>query len=231
MSTLPRELAPGLHVIDHPLAMPGGIEIGTRSSLIRLSDGGVWLHSPGPLTPVLRAWLETNGPPTAIVAPSLLHHGFVAETARAFPRAHVYGPPGLEAKTGIEAAVLDGTTTPWSSDLASRMLAGCPKMNELVFLHPRSRTLILTDLAFNFHDVPGFGTRFFLRLNGVLGKFRSSRLGRSYYFEDHAALRSSVAQILEWDFDRIIVAHGDVVERDGREIFRRGFDWLLGRSA
>lgn len=223
----PRELAPDLHVIEHPLAMPGGIQIGTRSTVIRLSDRSVWLHSPGPLTPALREWFEKNGPPAAIVAPSLLHHGFVVENARAFPQARVYGPPGFEAKTGIAAALLDGTSTPWVNDLASRMVAGCPKMNELVFLHGRSRTLILTDLAFNFHEVAGFGTRLFLRLNGVLGKFRASRLGRSYYFEDHAALRASVEQILAWDFDRIVVAHGDVVERDGREIFRRGFDWLL----
>lgn len=224
----PRSLDTDVVVFDHPLTLPGGVALGTRSTLIRLSDGRLWLHSPGPSSPASSEWFARHGSPAAIVAPSLLHHGFLAETARAFPEARLYGPPGFTAKTGIEVAVMDGDESPWPRDLAVVMVGGCPKMNELVFLHRPSGTLILTDLAFNFHDVPGFGTRLFLRINGALGRFTSSRLGRRYYFEDHGALRASVERILEWSFDRIVVAHGDVVERDGHAVFRRGFDWLLG---
>ncbi len=34
-------------------------------------------------------------------------------------------------------------------------------------------------------------------------------------------------QILAWDFDRIVVAHGDVLERNGRERLRAAYSWLL----
>jgi len=224
----PRPLDTDVFVVDHPLRLPGGVALGTRSTLIRLSDGRLWLHSPGPSSPAWTEWFAQHGSPGAIVAPSLLHHAYVAEHAAAFPEAQLYGPPGFTAKTGIEVTVIDGDPSPWPGDLAVGLVGGCPKMNELVFLHRASGTLILTDLAFNFHDVPGFGTRLFLRINGALGRFTSSRLGRRYYFEDHAALRASVERILEWPFERIVVAHGDVVERDGHEVFRRGFDWLLG---
>jgi hypothetical protein len=34
-------------------------------------------------------------------------------------------------------------------------------------------------------------------------------------------------RILAWDFDRVIVAHGDVLDRSGQDALRRGYAWLL----
>ena len=34
--------------------------------------------------------------------------------------------------------------------------------------------------------------------------------------KDAAALRRSLAEIEAWDFDRIIVGHGEIVETDGK---------------
>lgn len=218
-------LVPDLWVIDHDFRMPGGIPLGTRTTLVRLSDGTLWLHSPGPLTPALRGWIESQGPVRALVAPNLLHHLFLAAAREAFPEAVVYGPPGLEAK--IAGSALVPGQDAWADDLEWLAVGGCPRLNELVFFHPASRTLILTDLAFHFREAEGLGLRLFLRLNGVLGRFRSSRLARGWFFRDRERLKQSVLEILRWDFDRIVVAHGQVVERDGRETFIRGFDWLL----
>jgi hypothetical protein len=43
---------------------------------------------------------------------------------------------------------------------------------------------------------------------------------------DHVAARASVEQILQWDFDRVIVSHGDVLESGGRERVRGAFAYL-----
>src|SRR2546430_5910826 len=43
------------------------------------------------------------------------------------------------------------------------------------------------------------------------GHFGPHRLIRSA-IRDHAAARQSVDHILKWDFDRVIVSHGDVLE-------------------
>jgi len=40
---------------------------------------------------------------------------------------------------------------------------------------------------------------------------------------DHVAARASVKKILLWDFDRIIVTHGDVVDAGGRDRMRAAF--------
>ena len=44
---------------------------------------------------------------------------------------------------------------------------------------------------------------------------------------DRAAARQSLEQILAWDFDRVIVAHGDIRESGGREALKAGYAWLL----
>lgn len=43
---------------------------------------------------------------------------------------------------------------------------------------------------------------------------------------DKQAARDSVKRILDWDFDRIIVGHGEIVEAGGRELFQEGWRWV-----
>ena len=228
-----RSLDRDLWVIDHPFRMPGGIELGARTTLVRLSDGGLWLHSPGPLTPAIQAWLEENGPVRAIVAPNLLHHLFLAETVAAFPEASIYGPDGLAAKigeklgAGVHIHTLDPQQLPWANELECLLVPGCPAMNELVFLHAKSRTLILTDLAFNIQHANSLITRIFLRINGALGHFGPSRLAKAFFMKDRPQVRAGIEQLLAWNFDRVVVSHGEVLETGGSKALRESYDRLL----
>jgi hypothetical protein len=43
---------------------------------------------------------------------------------------------------------------------------------------------------------------------------------------DRVAARESVARILRWDFDRVIVTHGDVLESGGPAKFAEAFSFL-----
>jgi hypothetical protein len=43
---------------------------------------------------------------------------------------------------------------------------------------------------------------------------------------DRKIARREVDRILEWDFDRVALAHGAQVERDGHEILRDAYAWL-----
>ncbi len=225
----PRSLDKDLWVIDHDFVMPGGIEIGARTTILRLADGGLWLHSPVPLDKETRAWLEVNGPVSAIVAPNLLHHLFLADTVAAFPDAAVYGPEGLAKKipADIRYQVLDPQDHPWRGEMECLLVGGCPRMMELVFYLTNCRTLVLTDLAFNVLHSESLMTRIFLRINGALGRFGPSRLARSFFMQDHAEVRKSVEKILEWDFERVVLSHGDVLEKGGNDALRASYAWLL----
>jgi hypothetical protein len=59
----------------------------------------------------------------------------------------------------------------------------------------------------------------------IHGKIGWSRLLRIVY-RDRAAARRSIDAIIAHDFDRIVIAHGDVIRRDGRAALRRTFDFL-----
>jgi glyoxylase-like metal-dependent hydrolase (beta-lactamase superfamily II) len=221
------ELDRDVWTIDHPLRA-GGLALGTRTSLVRLPDGGIWLLSPGPLDAPARERIAKLGPVRAIVLPNLLHHLYAADAAAAFPEARVYAVPGIEAKQPklrIDERLGDEPPAPWRGALEQVALGGVPRMGEVVFFHPRSKTLFLTDLAFNLHPKDAV-TRLFMRLNGGLDRFGPTRIFRFAVLRDRAALRASLERVLRWDFERVVVTHGEIVPRGGRELLRSAFAWV-----
>jgi hypothetical protein len=94
-----------------------------------------------------------------------------------------------------------------------------PSINEVAFLHKPSRTLLLTDWLFNFNGAATPGGRpvdphLYLRLDGAYHGPRQSRLLRAFIADKHAA-RELGDRLLAWDFDRIIVCHGDIIDTGG----------------
>ena len=198
------QLASQLWTVQYPLRF-GGLQLGTRTLLVRLSDGGLLVHSPGPLDPALRAAVEDLGPVRAILAPNRMHHLWVAEHHRAFPTARVYGAPGVAEKQPslrFHELLSDQAPAAWVGELDQHLVQGIPRLDEVAFFHRSSRTLLLTDLVFNMHHSESWITRLFMRVNGAYGRFGPTRLMRSLV-RDRAALRASIEHLLKWDFDRV----------------------------
>jgi len=219
-------LAPDLWVATRPLPLIVG-DIGTRMTVIRLADGSLFLHSPVKLDGETKSALDAIGPVRAVVAPSRVHHFYVGDYGAAYPQATLYAAPGLEKKRADVhfGAVLDDEPPPaWAGQIDQHVFRGTPIMNEVVFFHAPTRTLLLTDLAFNVvRPMPG-RARFFLRLVNARG-FGPHRIIR-FGVRDRVAARASLERILQWDFDRITVTHGDVLESGGHEALRAAFAWL-----
>jgi Domain of unknown function (DUF4336) len=74
----------GLWGATAPLSL-AGLRIGTRMTVVRLSGGGLWIHSPIPLTPELQTAVDTLGPVAHVVAPNLYHHLFAGQWQAAYP--------------------------------------------------------------------------------------------------------------------------------------------------
>lgn len=222
-----RHLDEGLWTVDHPLRV-GLLAIGSRMTIVRLSDGGLFLHSPVPLPPPLHAALEGEGPVRHVVAPNRLHHLFLADAARAFPGAEAWVAPGLPAKRRdlpAHRVLGDATEAAWKADLEQHLVEGAPALSEVVFFHRATRTLLLTDLAFHVRRAPGLLTRLFWRANGALGRFGPTRMVR-LVLRDRAAVRRSLDRILAWDFERVTLTHGEVLERGGRQALREAYAFL-----
>ena len=225
---MPRAIDDGIWVTDHDdFTMPGGIELGTRSTWLRLADGSLLLHAPGDLSDAEVAAARELGPVSVIVAPNAFHHLFLERAHARFPDAAIHAVPSLQAKyPQLPMQPLSGEVQPaWKGVLEQTPVDGAPRLDEVVFFHPASRSVLLVDLCFNIQRASRLRTRLMMRLTNAWQRFGPSRLARSF-FKDEAAVRASVDRILAWDFERVIVTHGDIVERDGRERLRAAFEWL-----
>lgn len=222
-----QQLAPDLWIADHQLKIMGA-EFGARMSVIRLGSGGLFVHSPVTLTPELHAAIHKLGPVEAVVAPNAMHHMYLPAFTEAFPSALVYVADGVAAKhPDLQVTGLLGEEPEplWALELDQHRIAGQPRINEVAFLHKPSRTLLLTDWLFNFNRSDTWWTRTFLRLAGAYHGPSQSRLLR-LSIADRNAARTSRDRLLAWDFDRIIVAHGDIIPGDGKAVVRKATAWL-----
>jgi hypothetical protein len=220
-------LAAGLWVATRPLVLFTG-DVGTRMTVVRLRDGGLWLHSPVRLDAPTRTALDAIGAVRAVVAPSLVHHFFVGDYAAAYPEARVFAAPGLGRKRSdlrIDETLGEQAPALWAGQLEQELFGAAPLMNEVVFFHPPTRTLVLTDLAFNIvRPAVSRRARLFFWLVGARGL--TPHRGVKLITRDRAAARRSIDRILQWDFDRITVTHGDVMEHGGHAAFEAAFRWL-----
>lgn len=222
-----------LWIVERPQRFYG-LEVGTRMTVIRLADGSLLLHSPVALDAALRRELDALGPVRNVIAPNRVHHLYAGDAVRLYadrePGVQLWVAPGLERKRPdlAFARVLGDEAPPaWKGQLDQVFFRGRPYENEVVFLHRASRTLLLCDLAFNFGPRAHPLTRLLLRLIRSHDRFGPSRLD-PLLIRDRAAARDSLERILAWDFDRVVVAHGDdILESGGREALRRGYAWLL----
>lgn len=223
------QLAPDLWVAEKPLSVLG-VRLGTRMTVVRLGSSGLFIHAPVPLTPDLQRQLDDLGPVQAVVAPSALHHLFIGEYMRAYPKAQFFAAEGVAKKRPelrFHGVLGDRPEFLWGSDLDQLPIRGCPGLNEVAFLHRASRTLILTDWLFNFSAAhrTSLWTRLYLRMVGAWGGPRqTSRLRAA--ITDRDAARVSVDRILGWDFDRVILAHGDIIETGGHAALQSATEWL-----
>lgn len=224
-----RQIDTNLWVVERPLRFVGGVELGARMTVVRLADGSLFLHSPVALDDALRAELQALGTPRYVVAPNRFHHLFAGAYRDVFPECRLYVAPGLpEKRPDLHyAAVLPAeASTPWLGEIDQELFAGLPMMNEVVFLHRASRTLLVCDLAFHLGPEAPWLTRVCFRLVGGYDRFGPTVVER-LLIRDRVAARASLERILAWDFDRVIVAHGKILEQGGREGMRRGYSWLM----
>jgi len=116
---------------------------------------------------------------------------------------------------------------------------------EVVFLYKPERTLITADLLFSLPATEqfskteetatsGIATRLFSLLNSTqgsaLGQKRLLWYGISNGAKDRDGFNTSVSKIANWDFDRIIQCHGDVIESGGKGIFQKVFEWQINAA-
>ncbi|MCP4805373.1 MAG: hypothetical protein GY913_00475 [Proteobacteria bacterium] len=214
-----REVAAGVHVHETPQGF-FGLEVGTRMTVLAL-DQGLLLHSPTNADPTL---LEPLGTPRWVLAPNTFHHLYVGPWLDRGLEG--WCAPGLPEKRPDLAftGVVTKAAAPFGDEALLVPLSCFPLTNEVALFHRPSRTLLVTDLVFNFGPDTPWATRAAMWCAGGYPGCRTTFLERFGMKRDQA--RRDIAALLELDFDRLIPCHGDIVETGGRQTLEAAFHWL-----
>jgi len=231
-----RQIDPDIWVAVQPLRY-FGLGVGTRMTAIRLANRELAIISPIELDDATSRALDEIGTIRHIIAPNLHHYLFADNFKKHYPDATFWAAPGLDIKkpelainrtiqgdadslwNGLEYVLFDGFRT--------LGLSGFDSVNECVFFHRVSRTLILTDIAFHFDEsypaIVQLATK-------VLGGYKnlSPSLLEQIATTDKEKVKESVKKVLDWDFERVIMAHGSIIENNGKQQFKQGYERFLG---
>jgi len=204
-----------------------GLEVGARMTIIDYNgQGDLFIHSPKALTQPLATQLNEIGIVRYVIAPNCLHHLYIQDFKKSYPKAQFLVAPGLKSKRNDLdfAHTLDEKSRyEFSTTLKHRFIAGCPQVNEFVFFHEPTKTLIVADLGLHICEESPPLTRLIFKLMGGFKRFGWAEIEKKLFIRDNTAFTDSIAKVLDWDFDKIIMCHGRLLERNGKELFRIAF--------
>lgn len=231
-----REIDKDIWVAEQPLKY-FGLDVGTRMTVIRLNKGELTIISPIQTDNALVAQLNQLGQVTYVICPNLYHHLFVKYFQNIYPQAKVWATSGLEIKrpelqldkiiSNEQDNILNEIDCLLFNGFKTLTLNGASLLNECVFFHRASRSLILTDTAFHFDENFTMTTQLTARIMGGYKQLRPSLLEKLATTEKDR-VKQSVERVLAWNFERVIMAHGSIIEKDGKTRFKEGYEWFLG---
>ncbi|HEX4012381.1 MAG TPA: DUF4336 domain-containing protein [Candidatus Cybelea sp.] len=213
-----QRFAKDIWVADGPTVRMWGIPLPTRMIVVKLHDDSLWVDSPVAATREQAAQLDAIGSVAHLVSPTPLHDWRLKQWATFFPRARVW-----------KASALNNSPPPdWNAEIDQLIFRGSIVLSEVEFFHKPSRTLILADFIQNYTFERGRPLRNALkRFGGVLGGGSPRDLRFSFVGKRRRRLgQESLHKLLSWDFDEVILAHGDLPTKNARALVERSFRWL-----
>lgn len=229
-----------LWIVDGPIVrMATGVgftlPFPTRMVVVRLDNGTLFLWSPTEPDDGLRAQIDALGPVAHLVSPNRIHYAHIAAWKRAYPAAVAWASPGVRERAAsqkidvaFDANLGAEPDAAWAADIDQIIFRGSRFMEEVVFFHRKTKTVILADLIENFEpDKIGGAWSWIGRLAGVVDPDGKTPVDfRLTFFGRKADARDSVARMLAWEPRQLIMAHGRPYRDDGTAELRRAFRWV-----
>lgn len=204
-----------------------------RMTIIRLG-GSLVLHSAIRMKPVDLAKLDALGKVSVIVIPNIIHFSDAPFYKRIYPEAQVYVPQKLVKKSEKKLKVTGSLEGAWPYNDELLCISFTKTfLSESAFIHRESKTLILTDMAFNVkaEDFKNPIEKLILgQWNGILDQFGPSRLCRYVAASNKHAVREGLRQIKAEDFHSVIVSHGAIVTENAKSRFIDSYNRRYGLS-
>ena len=163
-----------------------------------------------------------------------MHDTFAKRLREAFPEATYLLPPGFPLETAelAPAERLRPASLPeaWHGEIEIERVRGVSAVEEHALLHRVSSTLVLSDLVFNLALPSGGRIPFFLRwVSGIKAFPATSRLVK-LAVRDKVAVAAAVKRILAWEFERVVVGHGQIMDANAKDLLKRTLSWAIGKE-
>lgn len=230
-----------LQAIDNEIWLADGERVNffgfaypTRSVIARLANQQLWIWSPIQLSDTLKAEVQKLGEPKFLVSPNKIHHLFLADWAAAFPDATLWGPQStINKRTDLsfQTPLTDTPPTEWSEHLDQTWFNGSFAMDEIVFFHRPSKTVIMADLSENFSE--DFIASHWRPWQCTLARWWGIVEGRGHAplewrlsFFNRAATRRARDKLLAWNAEKVVMAHGEWQRSDGRQFLEQSLSWV-----
>ncbi|MGC9370759.1 MAG: DUF4336 domain-containing protein [Paracoccaceae bacterium] len=228
-----KSLGPEIWLVDGPAIRFYGMPFPTRMVVVRL-EGGLWLHSPIAPDAGLFEQLADLGRVRWLVAPNNIHYAHLPAWAERFPEAQVHAAPGVAERAARHGLAFpphellgDAPPPDWAGAIDQRLVPGHPFLNEVVFFHRPSRTLILTDLIENFEASRlRWPMRLAACLAGNLDPDGKTPVDMRLSWRDKAAARAVMDEVIGWAPEQVVMAHGRIYRENAVAELTRAFRWL-----
>lgn len=207
-----------------------GFELQTRMAVVRLSQARLFLYSPVFLDDDLRSSLEQLGRVAYIVSPNKIHNQALAQYAVAYPKATFFAPPGLperKPELKFQRVLTDTPDLEWRNEMDRVLTKGNIFFSEALFFHQKSRTLLVGDFVENINRDTVSKLAFLLARPFGLAYRPTASPEFKLFTHNAVEAEQSLLQAREWDFERIFLCHGGLIEKNAKAVFDRVCDELL----
>jgi hypothetical protein len=208
--------------LDRPVWF-SGVRLRVRTTIVRLDDGSLLVHSPAPIDDDVAAQLRALGPMRWLVIPNCFHHLGTPAAAARYPEAQVVGPRsalGRNKELGIDVEIARlGERLP---ELEVLPLEGVPFLDETVLYHRPTQTLLGADILISACAKDHWTWRVAARITGCFERLRVPPDVRKK-IPDKAVVARSLHAMLERPAQRLIVGHSEIIDVDCRESLARAW--------
>lgn len=201
-----------------------GTKCNSRMTIIRLLNNNLLLHSPCEIDEKTKIKIEQLGGVEFIIAPGSYHYLHLNSAQKAFPNSETLLCPGIETKipsVKFDWMLGDIPDTRLTDDFEQILIRGNKYIWEVAFYQKTTKTLILVDLIENFtHETED--TNWLLRIwfKLIFRMWNNPKPAPEYQlgWKNNRIVSQTLKKILDWNFERVILSHGDLIEVNAKEV-------------
>ncbi|HUA08379.1 MAG TPA: DUF4336 domain-containing protein [Candidatus Acidoferrales bacterium] len=186
-----------------PVTVVWPLRLPTRMIVVKLSNGSLWIESPVDVSTTEMDEVARLGEVVHLVSPARLHNWRLASWKAHFPKARCWMTPEI---------LTDTPPSQWADDLDQVVFRGNAFARETEFYHRPSRTLLFND---------------FIQRNALTGGRLAMPIDIKLSIIEKELARQSLRKLLSWDFDKLIIAHGDGASAGAKESVASALRFLL----